>query len=145
MEKVFEIVRLRQEVVEKEIETDTIRSPQDAIELLKKEIGDEDREVFYVICLNTKNKIVGLHRCHIGSLNSSIVHPREVFKSAILNNASSIIVGHNHPSYQTKESKEDIEVTRRLVEAGKIIGIQVLDHIIVSPTGSNSLKELGYI
>src|SRR5690606_31308837 len=112
-----------------EMEVQTIRSPQDASKVAVQFIGDDDREVFLVMCLNTKNHIVGVHRCHVGSLNASIVHPRDVFKSAILNNSASIIVAHQHPSYDPYPSREDIEVTRRLVKAGKILGIEVLDHL----------------
>ena len=109
-------------------------------------IGNDDREVFFVMCLNTKNHVVAVHRCHVGSLNASIVHPREVFKSAILNNAASIIVAHQHPSGDTTPSMEDINVTKRLVEAGKLLGIEVLDHLIVNNTNSyTSLKEKSYI
>ncbi|HCT96998.1 DNA repair protein RadC [Carnobacterium sp. PL17GRE32] len=98
------------------------------------------------MCLNTKNNVVAVHRCHVGSLNSSIVHPREVFKSAILNNAASVIVGHQHPSGDTKPSMEDIKVTKRLVEGGKLLGIEVLDHLVVNNDNSfTSLKERGYI
>jgi hypothetical protein len=84
------------------------------------------------MCLNTKNRVVAVHRCHVGSLNSSIVTPREVFKSAILNNCVSIIVSHQHPSQNCAPSDEDLAVTRRLVESGKILGIEVLDHLIVN-------------
>lgn len=96
--------------------------------------------------LNTKNQVVGLHKAHVGSLNASIVHPREVMKCAIFNNAASIIVSHQHPSGDPTPSKEDIEVTKRLAEAGEILGIEVLDHVIVSHTGKHvSLKEKGYL
>ncbi|ATP79342.1 TPA_asm: DNA repair protein RadC [Listeria monocytogenes] len=98
------------------------------------------------MCLNTKNNVVAVHRCHVGSLNSSIVHPREVFKSAILNNVASVILAHQHPSGDIKPSMEDINVTKRLVEAGKLLGIEVLDHLIVNSDNSfTSLKERGYI
>ena len=96
------------------------------------------------MCLNTKNNVVAVHRCHVGSLNSSIVHPREVFKSAILNNAASVIVAHQHPSDDITPSKEDINVTRRLVDAGKLLGIEVLDHLVVNNESKfTSLKEKG--
>ena len=108
-------------------------------------IGSEDREVLLVLCLNTKNDVVAIHRCHVGSLNSSIVHPREVFKSAILNNAASIIISHNHPSFNCSPSSEDIEVTKRIQEAGILLGIELLDHIIVTPSTFLSLKEKGYM
>ena len=89
---------------------------------------------------------MGLHRTHVGSLNASIVHPRDVMKWAILNNAASIIVAHQHPSDDPTPSREDLEVTKRLAEAGKIMGIDVLDHVIVTYTGKNvSLKEKGYL
>ena len=89
-----------------------------------------------------KNHVIAVHRCHVGSLNSSIVHPREVFKSAILNNAASIIVAHQHSSGDTTPSMEDVNVTKRLVEAGRLLGIEVLDHLIVNNTNKyTSLKE----
>ncbi len=98
------------------------------------------------MCLNTKNNVVAVHRCHVGALNASLVHPREVFKSAILNNAASVIVAHQHPSGDITPSMEDINVTKRLVEAGKLLGIEVLDHLVVNSDNSfTSLKERGYI
>jgi DNA repair protein RadC len=123
----------------------SIRSPEDGYKVLKSFLEDKDREHFIVVSLDTKNQPVSINVCHIGSLNASIVHPREVMKSAILSNASSIIVGHNHPSGKTEPSREDIDVTKRLVEAGKIIGIEVIDHIIVGDDNFTSLKEKGYI
>ncbi|ATO39209.1 DNA repair protein RadC (plasmid) [Geobacillus thermodenitrificans] len=97
------------------------------------------------MCLNTKNEVVAVHRCHIGSLNSSIVHPREVFKAAILNNSASIIVAHQHPSGDVTPSKEDVEMTRRLAEAGRILGIEVLDHLVINYKAEyTSLKERGF-
>lgn len=145
---IFEVVRIKQEIKEslELFALYQIRSPQDAQELAAAQIADEDREVFLVMMLNTKNQVVGLHRAHVGSLNARIVHPRDVMKSAILNNASSIIVSHQHPSGDPTPSREDIEVTKRLAEAGKILGIEVLDHVIVSHTGKHvSLKEKGYL
>ncbi|WP_226528174.1 RadC family protein [Metabacillus niabensis] len=122
-----------------------IRSPEDGYKLLKQFLSDADREYFIVVSLDTKNQPTSINVCHIGSLNSSIVHPREVMKSAILSNAASIIVGHNHPSNDPTPSREDIEVTKRLVEAGKIIGIDILDHLIVCAEKYVSLKETGHI
>ncbi|ATO26985.1 DNA repair protein RadC [Bacillus atrophaeus] len=123
----------------------SVRSPEDGYQLMKLLLADKDREHFIVASLDTKNQPVSINVCHIGSLNASIVHPREVMKSAILSNAASIIVGHNHPSGKAEPSKEDIEVTKRLAEAGKIIGIDVLDHIIVGDDTFVSLKAKGYI
>src|SRR5699024_10105905 len=112
-----------------------IRSPEDAADIAIEEIADEDREVFFVACLNTKNKIVAIHREHVGSLNASIVTHRETFKAAIMNNTAAIICFHQHPSGDTTASDEDIQTTRRVTESGKILGIELLDHIIVSHTG----------
>lgn len=122
-----------------------IRSPKDAYELLSTFLGHVDREHFLVLCLDTKNQPTCIQTVHIGSLNSSIVHPREVFKSAILSNSASIIVGHNHPSNVTTPSSEDIEVTKRLIEAGSILGIDVIDHLILCEESFLSLKEHGNI
>ncbi|USK31536.1 DNA repair protein RadC (plasmid) [Bacillus sp. CMF21] len=148
LESIFEVVRIRQEIREsKEVfAAYKITSPMDAEKLAASYIADEDREVFLVMMLNTKNEVIGLHRAHVGSLNASVVHPREVMKSAILNNAASIIVSHQHPSGDPTPSMEDIEVTRRIADAGKTLGIALLDHIIVTHKGNHlSLKEKGYL
>lgn len=122
-----------------------IRSPEDGYQLIKQFLGNVDREHFVVVCLDTKNQPTAINNCHIGSLNASLVHPREVMKTAILSNAASILIGHNHPSGQAEPSQEDIYVTKRLVEAGKIIGIDLLDHIVMGDDEFVSLKEKGYI
>lgn len=94
--------------------------------------------------LDVKNRVIGIHTVSIGNLNSAIVSPREVFKAAILANAASIIVGHNHPSGDVTPSPEDIQVTTTLQQAGKLLGIEVLDHIIVGEEGAHtSLKQMG--
>ena len=123
-----------------------IKSPDDAVNIGKgfMRIHEEPEEYMYMICMNTKNKIIGVFEISHGSVNSSIVSPREVFQKALLANAVSIIVMHNHPSGDCTPSREDIEVTKRLVEAGKIVGVEVLDHIIVGDRYS-SLKEKGYL
>lgn len=123
----------------------SIRSPQDAYDLFKSFLEDKDREHFIVVSLDTKNQPVSINICHIGSLNASIVSPREVMKSAILSSAASIMVAHNHPSGETTESREDVEITKRLAEAGKLMGIELLDHIIIGDGKYNSLKEKGVI
>lgn len=123
----------------------SVRCPEDGYKLLRLILDDKDREHFIVVALNTKNEPVAINTCHIGSLNASIVHPREVMKLAVLSNAASIMVGHNHPSGKAHPSKEDIEVTERLKKAGEIMGIELLDHIIVGDESFVSLKEKGYI
>ena len=98
-----------------------IRSPRDGYELIRDFLGDADREHFVVLCLDTKNQPTCIQVVHIGSLNASIVHPREVMKPALLSNAASVILAHNHPSNISDPSPEDIEVTKRLVQAGEIL------------------------
>ncbi len=122
-----------------------IKSPKDASLLFKQFLDGVDREDFIVLCLDIKNQPTAINVCHIGSLNSSIVHPREVLKPAIISNAASIIVAHNHSSNDPTPSREDIEVTKRLAESGKIIGVELLDHVIVCSDSLVSLKEKGYI
>ncbi|UZJ77081.1 JAB domain-containing protein [Fictibacillus sp. KU28468] len=147
MEKLYEILQIKQVVAEvREGEIHIVRSPIDGAKIAAALIGEDDREVFLVMCLNTKNRVVAVHRCHVGALNSSIVHPREVFKAAILNNSASIIVSHQHPSGDLSPSREDIAVSERLAQASKTLGIEVLDHLIVNAQANyTSLKEKGYM
>jgi DNA repair protein RadC len=108
-----------------------IRSAVDASTLLHTYLADVDREHFIVLMLNQKNKIIGINTMSIGSLTASVVHPREVFKPAILSNAAALILAHNHPSGQPQPSTEDRALAQRLVEAGRLLGISVLDHVII--------------
>src|SRR5215831_11581853 len=112
-----------------------IRSAVDASTLLHTYLADVDREHFVIILINQKNRVLGVNTVSVGSLTASIVHPREVFKGAILSNAASIICGHNHPSTECQPSREDRALTTRLVEAGKLLGISVLDHVIIGGEG----------
>lgn len=123
-----------------------IKSPDDVAQVGKEfmRIHEEPEEYMYMICMNTKNKIIGVFEVSHGTVNASLVTPREVFQKALLANAVSVILMHNHPSGDSTPSRQDIEITKRLVEAGKIIGIDVLDHIIVGDNYS-SLKEKGYL
>jgi len=118
-----------------------IRTPDDVSHLLMEEMRYLKKEFFNIILLNTKNEVIAVENISIGSLNASIVHPREVFVRAIKRNSSSIILVHNHPSGDPHPSNEDISITNRLVEAGKLIGIEVLDHIIIGDNIYISLKE----
>lgn len=122
-----------------------IRSPQDVASLLKEELRYLQKEHFIVLFLNTKNFVIGQETLSMGSLNASIVHPREVFRAAIKRSSASIVCAHNHPSGDPTPSAEDIELTQRLVEAGKLIGIEVLDHLVIGDSGFVSLKEKGYL
>ncbi|MDF9760326.1 DNA repair protein RadC [Peribacillus simplex] len=122
-----------------------IRSPEDGANYCMEEMRFLSQEHFVCLYLNTKNQVLQKTTVFIGSLNASIVHPREVFKEAFRRSAASIICLHNHPSGDPSPSREDIEVTNRLVECGKIIGIEVLDHIIIGEHKYVSLKEKGYL
>ncbi|KKE80518.1 DNA repair protein RadC [Oceanobacillus caeni] len=122
-----------------------IRSPDDGADYIMEEMRSLKQEHFVVLFLNTKNQVIHRQTIFIGSLNASIVHPREVFREAVKRSAASIIVAHNHPSGDPSPSQEDIHVTRRLVESGKMIGIELLDHLIIGDRKFISLKEKGYL
>lgn len=145
--RTYQIERVQETSKKYELPSEGIvRSPQDAAEIFKTVFRTENmtKEHFMLASLNTKNKVTALHVVHVGSINASIVHPRDVFQLALLDNAASIIVCHNHPSGYSDPSPEDIQVTKRLVEAGKVMGIELLDHIITGEGMSyTSLKEQG--
>ncbi|RFU66101.1 RadC family protein [Peribacillus glennii] len=122
-----------------------IRSPEDCANYCMDEMRFLSQEHFVCLYLNTKNQVLHKQTIFIGSLNASIVHPREVFKEAFRRSAASIICLHNHPSGDPTPSREDIDVTKRLAECGKIIGIELLDHVIIGEQKYVSLKEKGYI
>ena len=127
------------------IERIKISSPSDAAVVMMEEMRYYKKEHFKIILLDTKNNITKISQISVGSLNSSIVHPREVFAEAVINSASSVILVHNHPSGEAEPSHEDIVLTNRLDECGKILGIKVLDHIIIGDGVFYSFKEEGLI
>lgn len=122
-----------------------IRSPEDGAKYLMNDMRFLTQEHFVCLYLNTKNQVIHKQTIFIGSLNASIVHPREVYKEALRRSAASIICLHNHPSGDPAPSREDVEVTKRLSECGKIIGIELLDHLIIGENKFVSLKEKGYL
>ena len=126
-------------------QTRQILSPNDAYEMIKEQLEGLDREQFIIACLNTKNEPTNISVVSVGSLNKAIVHPREVFKTAILSNAASVMAFHNHPSGETTPSQQDIQLTHRLYEAGELLGIKLLDHLIIGDGTFTSLKEKGYL
>ena len=115
-----------------EVDGRKVLSAEVAATLIRGIVADRPQEVFVAILLDAKNKAIGVVEVSVGTLQASLVHPREVFRAAILQNAASIIIGHNHPSGDCSPSSEDDTVTERLREAGKLIGIKVLDHVIVA-------------
>lgn len=119
-----------------------ISSPADVDRLLRGRIANLDRENFVVVLLNTKNEVIEFPLVSVGTLSAALVHPREVFKPAIRASAASVILAHNHPSGKVEPSREDWEVTGRLVESAEILGIEVLDHVILGD-GFYSMKEHG--
>ena len=126
-------------------QTRQILSPNDAYEMIKEQLEGLDREQFIIACLNTKNEPTNISVVSVGSLNKAIVHPREVFKTAILSNAASVMAFHNHPSGETTPSQQDIQLTNRLYEVGELLGIKLLDHLIIGDRTFTSLKEKGYL
>ncbi|WP_340085019.1 DNA repair protein RadC [Siminovitchia sp. FSL H7-0308] len=122
-----------------------IRSPEDGANYVMNDMRFLTQEHFVCLYLNTKNQVLHRQTIFIGSLNASIVHPREVFKEAFRRSAASIICFHNHPSGDPTPSREDIEVTNRLVECGKMMGIEILDHLIIGDNKYVSMKEKGFI
>ncbi|MBI4720628.1 MAG: DNA repair protein RadC [Chitinivibrionia bacterium] len=121
----------------------SIRSPRDIAKIFLDEMKYYDKEYFKAAYLNTKNSILKVETISIGSLNASIVHPREILKPAISVSAASIVLVHNHPTGDPTPSKEDIEFTRRFAQCGELIGIELLDHVIIGAGTYRSLKELG--
>lgn len=108
-----------------------IGSPVDVVSMFETYLDGADREHFCIAMLDRKNNILGINTVSIGTISTSIVHPREVFKPALIIGASGIILCHNHPSGDTNPSRDDIEITNRLKEAGKILGIEIVDHVII--------------
>jgi len=119
-----------------------ISCPAEALPFLTG-IKDEKKENFVCLYLNARNQVIQKETISVGSLSASVVHPREIFGAAINHSAASIILAHNHPSQDVSPSKDDIELTRRLLKAGEIMGIEILDHLIISSTDFLSLKEKG--
>ena len=124
---------------------DAVVKPEMAAEFLRSKILNFDREHFLVMSFDVRNKLISIDEVSSGTLTASLVHPRETFESAIRNHAAQIIVGHNHPSHDTEPSEDDIKITKRLYDACKIMGIELIDHIIITETEYSSLKNKGII
>lgn len=122
-----------------------IKSPIDCAEYIAEEVRTLEQEHFIGIYLDVKNRILAKKTLFIGSLNRALVHPREIFKEALKHGCASIIVAHNHPSGDPTPSTQDISLTRRLMEIGELMGIEVLDHIVIGTDGYISMREEKYI
>lgn len=139
---VFAVELVKERMIDGPVVTGPAGVAQFAVDYLKR----ADREHFCVLMLATNGRIIGVHTAHVGSLNASVVRAADVYKAAILSNAAAIVVFHGHPSGNPEPSAEDIAVTRQLAEAGRVIGIPVRDHLIVTPGGEyTSLAERGAI
>lgn len=134
--------------IKKENKRINISHPQEVANLLHNilmtsEKHDRSKEHFYIICLDVRNRILNIDLVSLGTLTVSLVHPREVYKIAIMKNAAQVIVSHNHPSNDPDPSEDDIRITKRIYEAGKILGIELIDHIVFTEDKNNftSMKD----
>lgn len=138
----FELARRKDE---HDYEKTPVKSHKDVVRLAGQKLKDKKKEHFLILCLDTRNNLIRIGNISTGTLDANLVHPREVFKEAIQSLASSIILVHNHPSGNPEPSDADIDITKRILETGKIIGINVLDHIIIADNNSLSFKEKGIL
>lgn len=120
---------------------DPVTNPNYAVEIIRSKITNYSKEHFIVLSFDTRNRLIGTDNISVGNLTASIVHPRETYEAAIRRHAAQIIIAHNHPSGDVEPSDEDIRITKRLSEAGKIMGIELIDHIVVTQTNYFSFKE----
>lgn len=132
-------------VAETKAEYGTVKGPEQVAALIRKLTDGLTDERFYSVCLDNRNHVVAIHLCSIGDHCSTLVHPRSVYRTAVYSSAVAIVVAHNHPSGDCEPSTEDIAVTRRLHEAGKTLGIPMLDHVIIGGQSHKSMRQLGYL
>ncbi|MCL6522986.1 MAG: DNA repair protein RadC [Firmicutes bacterium] len=123
----------------------TIRSPRDAVRMVRPLIERSDRERFVALYLSTRRTVHAIHEVGVGDIDSAPAHPREVFTAALLANAAAVIVAHNHPSGDPEPSPDDVAVTKRLVEAGRLLGVELLDHLVIGDRAYVSLRERGLV
>lgn len=123
----------------------TISTPEDVVRLMEPLYAGQSREIFYAAALTTKNRLIRLIEVSVGSLNASIVHPRELYREAVAVSAASIVVVHNHPSGDPTPSGADLQLTRRLSRAGEVVGIELIDHVVVGHASHASLREMGVL
>jgi DNA repair protein RadC len=127
-------------------ERPVVTTPEDVVRLCATQLRGLDREHFWALVLSTKNRLLRMTEVSVGSLNASIVHPRELFKEAVRVSAASIVVVHNHPSGDPTPSGADLQLTRRLAKAGEVLGIELLDHVVIGDGGAHvSLREMGVL
>jgi DNA repair protein RadC len=135
----------RREELEPELKDFDVKDPEAVVKAVRSSIKDKAKEHFKLILLNPRNKIIGISTISMGTLNASLVHPREVFKDAITHSAASVVLAHNHPSGDPDPSEDDIKITKKLVDSGRLLGIEVLDHIVIGKNNFRSFKERGLL
>jgi DNA repair protein RadC len=140
----FELAR-REDLEPPDLVSFDIKNPEAVVKAVRASIQDKAKEHFKLILLNSRNKILYISSVSTGTLTTSLVHPREVFKEAITHSAASVVLAHNHPSGDPEPSEDDLKITRKLVESGKILGIEVIDHIIIGKNNHFSFREKGLI
>jgi len=140
---VYRVELVREKSLKSQVRT--ISAPVEVASVFEKLHANTDRESLVVLCLDTKHGVRAINTVSIGDLSSAIVSPREVFKPAILANSANIILIHNHPSGDPSPSREDIQITRRIAECGRLLDIELLDHVVVADSGYVSLKERGLL
>ena len=126
-------------------ETETVLSAEDVYKLVKSRLKNYTKEHFFVLSFDTRSKLLGIDEISVGTLNANLVHPRETFEAAIHRHGAQVIIVHNHPSGNPNPSEDDLTITKQLIESGKILGIEVVDHVIVSKNSFISLKGKGVI
>ena len=136
---IYKIMLVRDSSQDSEIKK--IKTPTDAVWILQKYLYGADRENFVVMMLDAKNQVIGINTVSVGSLSSTPVHPREVFKPAILSNTAGVILCHNHPSGNLTPSESDKNLTRKIIQGGKLLDIKVIDHVIVTDGGHFSFVD----
>ena len=139
----FELAK--RENLETDEENFDIKNPEAVCKLISSTIKEKAKEHFKLILLNSRNKKIAISTISVGTLTTSLVHPREVFKEALAHSAASVILAHNHPSGDPEPSEDDLKITKKLVESGKILGVEVIDHIIVGKNSFYSFREKGLI
>jgi DNA repair protein RadC len=132
------------EIEKERVRKNAITTPSEIVKIIQTEIEDYSKEHFFVISFDVRNRVLAIDKTSKGTLSASLVHPRETFESAIRRHAAQIIVAHNHPSGDCEPSEDDIRITKRLYEAGKIMGIELIDHIIVTKENYCSLKDKNF-
>ena len=140
----FELAR-REDLDLEDLVPFEIKNPEAVVKAVRASIQDKAKEHFKLILLNSRNKILRISPVSTGTLTTSLVHPREVFRDAITHSAASVVLAHNHPSGDPEPSEDDLKITKKLVESGKILGIEVIDHIIIGKNNYYSFREKGLI